>query len=112
MRRSNLTLLLEKLESDSDTAAAPEWTIRCDRFRIDPFHFTFHDANEVIEPFGVDFDHIGIPDAIIAGHSLSVVGASITALMEQLSLTERSGLRIDRLGGQVAVSGRDRHRRT
>lgn len=104
--RSNLTLLLEKLESDSDTAAAPEWTIRCDRFRIDPFHFTFHDANEVIEPFGVDFDHIGIPDAIIAGHSLLVVGDSITALMEQFSLTERSGLRIDQLGGQVAVSGK------
>ncbi|MBK7945968.1 MAG: hypothetical protein IPJ85_12000 [Flavobacteriales bacterium] len=60
----------------------------------------------MIEPFGVDFDHIGIPDAIIAGHSLRVVGDSITALMEQFSLTERSGLRIDQLGGQVAVSGK------
>ncbi len=103
--RSNLTLLLEKLASEEDSTASPEWTIRCDRYRIDRFHFSFHDANDAVDPFGVDFKHIAIPDAVISGHSLAVVGDSISAMLEGLSLTERSGLRIEHLGGQASVSG-------
>lgn len=104
--RSNLTQLLDKLSGDADTTAAEEWAIRCDRFRIDGFHFSFHDANTDPPEFGVDFKHIGIPDASIHGHSLAVAGDSISAVLERMSLTERSGLRVDHLGGQASVSGK------
>lgn len=102
---SNLTNLLEKLASADSTESGAEWTIRCAHFLIDSLHFSFHDDNSPVRPFGVDFKHIDIPDAHVEGRSLSVVGDSIFALIDPMSLTERSGLRIDRLAGSTSVSG-------
>ena len=34
-------------------------------FDITGFHFSFHDANVEVKPFGVDFEHIDIPNAAI-----------------------------------------------
>ncbi|MCB9183902.1 MAG: translocation/assembly module TamB domain-containing protein [Flavobacteriales bacterium] len=103
--RSNLTALLDQLAA-SDTTAGADWTIRCANFDINALHFSFHNANDTVDPFGVDFEHIDIPDAIIHGHALSVVGDSISASLELLSLSERSGLRIDQLAGETTVSGK------
>lgn len=103
---SNLTNLLEKLASADTTAAGPDWTIRCARYDITGLHFSFHDANVEQAPFGVDFSHIDIPDAAVQGYQLQAVGDSITALLERVALTERSGLRVDRLSGMASVSGR------
>lgn len=102
---SNLTNLLEKLAS-ADTTAGADWTIRCADFDFDSLHFSFHDDNDPVDPFGVDFQHIDIPDASIHGEGLAVIGDSISAMLDHLSLTERCGLRIDRLAGTTSVSGK------
>lgn len=101
---SNLTNLLERISSADTTSGGGDWTIRCARFRIEGFHFSFHDANAAISPFGVDFEHIDVPDAEIAGVRLEVIGDSIAADLERVAFTERSGLRIDGLAGAARVS--------
>ncbi len=100
---SNLTNLLAKLEGGISEPSAGVLTIRCARFLVDGFHFSFHDARTEQRPFGVDFNHIDIPDAHFEGTMLSVVGDSIRARMGLVSLSDRSGLRVDQLSGQAAV---------
>ncbi|MBK8497945.1 MAG: translocation/assembly module TamB [Flavobacteriales bacterium] len=102
---SNLTNLLAKLTTGDTSATGDDWTVRCTRFLIDGFHFSFHDERAEQRPFGVDFKHIDIPDAHLHGTMLSVVGDSIHAAIQRISLSERSGLRVDRLKGLTTVSG-------
>ena len=103
---SNLTNLVLSLASDDTTASGYDWTIQCSRFDVRDFHFSFNNANEPVDPFGVDFDHIDIPNACAQGYQFQAIGDSITALLERASLNERSGLRVDRLTGQAHVSPR------
>lgn len=103
---SNLTNLLAKLASSDTSAAGEPWSIHCGRFLIDRFHFSFNDANVPVQRFGVDFKHIDIPDAHIAGSGLSVAGDSIHAHFKALSFTERCGLRLEELSGTTTVGGR------
>ncbi len=103
---SNLTNLLDRLASSDTTSAGPDWTIRCARFLITDLHFSFHNANSEVEPFGVDFEHIDIPDARVQGSGLSVIGDSIHTHLRHLSLSERSGLRVNELSGSTSVSGK------
>ncbi len=102
---SNLTNFINELSSADSSASEGDWTIRCSRFLIDGFHFSFHDANQEVDPFGVDFTHIDIPDAHIAGARLTVIGDSINAHLRHVSFTERSGFRVDKLAGTTSVSG-------
>ena len=72
---------------------------------IDGLHFSFHDARVPIKPFGIDFSHVDVNKASLAGYELAVIGDSITAHLEQFSLRERSGFRVDQLTGIANVSG-------
>jgi hypothetical protein len=101
---SNLTNLIASLSSDDTTSEGQDWTIRCMRYDIRDFHFSFNDANEAVDPFGVDFKHIDIPDAAVQGYQFQAIGDSISALLERASLTERSGLKVERLKGMAYVS--------
>jgi hypothetical protein len=103
---SNLTNLLNKLASGDTSSTGADWTVRCAHFLIDGLHFSFHDDNYPRKPFGVDFTHVDVPDAHVEGHRLVVVGDSINAFMERVSLTERSGFRVDQLAGATSVSGK------
>lgn len=101
---SNLTNLLNSLTDDDTTSTGEDWTIRCSRFDITGFHFSFHDANSETKPFGVDFEHIDIPNAAIQGYQLEAIGDSISALLERARFTERSGFRVNGLSGLAHVS--------
>lgn len=101
---SNLTNLLATLATGDTTASSGDWSVRCSHFLIDGFHFSFHDDRTVPRRFGVDFKHIDVPDAHVEGHLLSVVGDSIHALLQQVSLSDRSGLKVEKLSGLATVS--------
>jgi hypothetical protein len=101
---SNLTLLLNTLASEDSSASGGDWTIQCTRFDISGFHFSFHDANAVQAPFGVDFKHIDIPNATVQGYRFEAIGDSISALLDRAHFTERSGLRVEGLTGLAHVS--------
>ena len=102
---SNLTNLLDRLASgDTTETAGPDWTIRCDRFRLNDLHFSFHNANSEPRPFGVDFDHVDVREATLHGHHLLVTGDSIGAHIDRLALRERSGLVLEQLAGGTWVS--------
>ncbi len=103
---SNLTNLLEKLASSDTTTAPTPWTVDCAAFDIQRFHFSFNDANEVREPFGVDFDHVDVNTADVRGTDLRVAGDSIMAFLDRVRLHERSGLVVDELSGHTLVSPR------
>ncbi|MEO8591599.1 MAG: translocation/assembly module TamB domain-containing protein [Flavobacteriales bacterium] len=103
---SNLTNLLPQLASSDTTAGGERWSVKCGRFLIDRFHFSFNDANVRVKEFGVDFKHIDIPDTRIAGSGLSIAGDSIHTYLKGVSLSERCGLRLEELSGTTTVSGR------
>lgn len=103
---SNLTGLLERLGSSDTTSSGGEWRVQCGRFAIEDLHFSFHDGHVEQSLYGVDFDHVDVSDAHIAGRRLVFAGDSVTAWLEQLRLKERSGLVIDQLSGVTKVGPR------
>ena len=107
--KSNLTLLLDQLGEGDTTSASEDWTIRCARFNIEALHFTFDDTNVPRIPFGVDFNHVGVTHAHIAGRGLEVIGDSIVADLNRLHLVEQGGLEVAELSGRTAVSGKGIH---
>ncbi|HRH36805.1 MAG TPA: translocation/assembly module TamB domain-containing protein [Flavobacteriales bacterium] len=102
---SNLTNLLNKIAGTDTTASGGDWTILCSHFNIEGLHFSFNDANSTVKPFGVDFEHIDIPDASMSGSRLSVIGDSIHTELGRFNFTDRSGFRVDELTGTATVSG-------
>lgn len=104
--RSNLTELLDHVLGTDTTSSGSDASVLCGSFELDGLHFSFHDPHVEPARFGVDFSHIDIPDARVRGKGLAVRGDSIIADLEQLTLHERSGLRLERFQGQVHVSPR------
>lgn len=102
---TNLTDLLDRLSSGDTTTTGPDWTITCAVFTIDGLHFTHHDAHYEQLPYGVDFDHVEVTEGSIHGSGLHIIGDSISAHLDGIALKDRSGLVVERLGGQASVSG-------
>jgi hypothetical protein len=102
---SNLTNLLDKLAGD-DTGSPAErpWRVHCGAVDIRALHFTYHDDNRPVLPFGVDLDHVDIPDANIIGRDFFLAGDSVKFHFDELSLTDRSGLVLQQLSGAARVS--------
>ena len=104
--KSNLTLLLDKLASSDTSSSGAAWRIRCRRFNIEDLHFSFNNTNTERIPFGVDFEHVDVTHAHIAGRDLLVQGDSIQARLYRFRLHEQSGLQVDELSGRAKVSPR------
>lgn len=104
--KSNLTLLLDRLGSSDTTSTGEDWTIRCKRFNIAELHFSYANGNTSRIPFGVDFDHVDVTHATIAGRALQVIGDSIVADLQRFELKDHSGLVVEEISGHTAVSGR------
>ena len=104
--KSNLTLLLDRLGSADTTASEESWVILCKRFNIQELHFSYNDRNLEPIPFGVDFSHIDVTHATIAGNDFIMLGDSIHAMLREFRLNEQSGLRVDELSGGTAVTSR------
>jgi hypothetical protein len=100
---SNLTNLLNKLSSGDTTSTGEPWVVRCARFNITGLHFSYHDDNRPMRPFGVDFDHVDVRHADISGRRFVLARDTVTAWLGDLRLDERSGLRIDHLSGETRV---------
>lgn len=104
--KSNLTLLMDKFSSEDTTSSDAAWQIKVKRFDIHEFHYSFYDRNSEPIPFGVDFKHINITHATVAGTGFAFAGDSLQAQLKELQLTERSGLVINELSGLTHVSPR------
>lgn len=100
---SNLTNLLDKLSSGDTTSGGEPWVVRCARFNITGLHFSYHDDNKPVQPFGVDFEHVDVHHADITGRRFVLASDTVTAWLGELRLDERSGLRIDHLSGETRV---------
>ncbi|MBK9074480.1 MAG: translocation/assembly module TamB [Flavobacteriales bacterium] len=101
---SNFTQWIASFGGSDTAAGGAPWVIQCDRFKIHDFAFTHHDANEPVLPFGVDFDHIEVRDAVVEGHDLLVIEDSISAVLEEVRFRERSGLVCEHFSGDAIVS--------
>ena len=101
---SNLTQLLNKLSSRPTDAPAAPWTISCGTVDVRAFHFSYHDRNVPVAPYGVDFEHVDARRVHLLANGLRVVGDTISASLEGVSLIERSGLVLDALTGRTSVS--------
>ncbi|MBL7940929.1 MAG: translocation/assembly module TamB [Flavobacteriales bacterium] len=104
--KSNLTLLLDKLASSDTSASGAAWKVRCQRFNIEELHFSYENANTERIPFGVDFEHVDVTHAHIAGRELAIIGDSIHARLRRFQLFEQSGLRVEELTGIANVTPR------
>lgn len=104
--KSNLTLLLDRLGPADTTSTGPDWTVTCRRYAIEELHFSYTNANTTPAPFGVDFDHVDVMDASIAGRNLVVIGDSVVTDLMRLRFRERAGLTVEELSGHASVSGR------
>lgn len=107
--RSNLTLFLERFASSDTTSSGEDLTITCRKFLFDELHYSFHDPGQERIPFGMDFRHVDVREAHIAGTGLSIIGDSIEAHLSELRLKEHCGLELDRLSGDAVVSRRGIH---
>ncbi len=105
---SNLTNLLQKLESPqkADSTPSAPWSFQCKQVDIRALHFSYEDHNYKRLPYGVDVDHVDIPSANIIGQGLLVAGDSILFQFESLSLTDHSGLEVKQLTGAARVAPR------
>jgi hypothetical protein len=103
---SNLTNLLKKLASEDTTSTEEKWTVRIGEVLVDEFHFSYVNANEDRMPYGVDFDHVDVRHAHVAGRQFFMQGDSIAMEMEELSFQEHSGLHLVRLSGSTVVRPR------
>ncbi|MEX1132659.1 MAG: translocation/assembly module TamB domain-containing protein [Flavobacteriales bacterium] len=103
---SNLTNLLNKLASEDSAGGDAEWRIQVQAFAIHGLHFSFHNAEQETQPFGIDFDHVDVRDVHLVGNRFHVAGDSISAHLGQFSLRERSGFHVQQLAGTTVVSGR------
>ncbi|MBK8338798.1 MAG: hypothetical protein IPK99_01710 [Flavobacteriales bacterium] len=101
---SNFTQWIASFGSSDSSTGGDPWVIQCDRFQILDFAFTHHDANEPVLPFGVDFDHIEVRDAVVEGRDLLVIEDSISAVLEEVRFHERSGLVCEHFSGNATVS--------
>ncbi|MBK6775194.1 MAG: translocation/assembly module TamB [Flavobacteriales bacterium] len=107
-RNSNLEHVIAKLSGVDveDTTTTPGWTIDCGKFNVKNLHFSFNSGNYDHDTTAIDFSHIDIPDATVAGSDLRVAGDSIVVQLTTLHLSEQCGLRVEELTGSATVSGR------
>jgi len=104
---SNLTNLLNKLSSaDSTGAPSAPWRFHCREVDIRALHFSYHDDNIPVLPFGLDVDHVDVPSAQILGRELAIAGDSVCFNFDQLTLTDRCGLVLNNLTGAARVAPR------
>lgn len=103
---SNLTQLLGRIASPPSDAPAAPWSITSGEVKVAGLHFSYHDGNVPVMPHGVDFDHVDARRVSVVAHRLVILGDSIAAALEGVSLAEHSGLRLDQLAGHAVVSPR------
>lgn len=96
-------------KSVSDTSSrfvfAPDgWRIRVDQINLSHSSFKYFDQNTPIKPKGMDYDCIEIRKINLNASSLVMYSDTIEGNIISLSGRERSGLELDHLQGNVAVS--------
>ena len=101
--RSNLTLFLNELSSKDTTSATGPLVIECGVFKVHEMHFSFHDPNVPVLPFGVDLRHVDTRHVNVQGSGLNVVGDTIRAQLDQVGFMDRSGLVLERFSGGAMV---------
>ncbi len=101
---SNFTELMNRISPGDTLPSEGDWTVRCRRFLIEGFHFSYHDRNKEQPPFGVDFDHVDIPDAYITGNGLSLIGDSVSAELKMMRFSDHSGFAVSGMSGSTTVS--------
>ena len=96
-------------KSVSDTSArfvfAPDgWRVRVDQIKITNSNFKYFDQNTPVKPKGMDYDCIEVRKINLNATSLVMYSDTIEANISALSARERSGLVVDHLQGNIAVS--------
>jgi hypothetical protein len=102
---SNFTQFLNKLSGtpDSNAVSGPAWSIHCGTVDIRRLHYSYQDEGVKPLPFGVDFDHVDIPEAMVLGEGLRIQGDSFRFQLADLRFRDRSGLAVQHLSGGVRI---------
>jgi hypothetical protein len=102
---SNLTEFLAKLSGapSTDTTYSAPWTIECANVDVRGLHYSYFDSGRKVLPFGVDVDHVDIPDATVIGKDFKLHGDSMKFQVAELRFSDRSGLVVDHLSGFARI---------
>ncbi|MBK9421443.1 MAG: translocation/assembly module TamB [Flavobacteriales bacterium] len=102
---SNLTEFLAKISGtpSTDTTYSKPWTIECATVDVRGLHYSYFDAGRKALPFGVDVDHVDIPDATVIGKDFKLHGDSMKFQVAELRFSDRSGLVVEHLSGFARV---------
>lgn len=92
--------------NDTTTKSATEskpWIIGISGIGLQDCNFSYNNELKTFSERGVDYDHIGITDLNLDVRRLSLAGDSITARINELSFSEKSGFRLDEFYTECTV---------
>lgn len=101
---SNLTHFIEKIPKSTDTISTPFLRIASDKVKVRSSRFAYNNDN--IDPITVekiDFAHLLIRGLNAEFTNINIIGDSVAACIDELTLQEKSGFIIRHLGAEATV---------
>jgi len=92
-------------EKDNVTEKSPsqDWNIISGKLEIVDSRFIFDDQNKPEEKNQIDYAHIDVSGLNIDVENLSILGDSVTAAVNTISLNEKSGFVLDDFSGDIKM---------
>ena len=102
--QSNLSHFIQRIPKSDDTTSAPFLRIASDIIQVQNSRFAYTDENaETTKEERIDFSHLYINDLNAQFTNVSIIGDSVAACIDGLSLSEKSGFVIRHLGAEAKV---------
>lgn len=100
---SNLNLWLAKFRSSDNTSPSSAFQIGGENISIEKVRFTYHDEYKVPLDTVIDFNHLNTHLHQLQVSEFEVVGSKVEAFIQNLSVTEQKGMKVERLQGEFLL---------
>lgn len=105
------TLLKNDIPPLPDTSAlafpAFGWQITADELNLEDNHFRFSNLNHQMQADVVDYNFLNFEHIFLKVSGLSLQDTSISANVQQISLTDQSGFRLNNLGLKIGLNNKN-----
>ncbi len=101
----NLNYFIERLASETAISDKPgkAWEIRCKDFSVDGMAFTYF-SGDTNYWAGINFENLGISNVFIDIKDIIILDDSITAYVDHIAFSEKSGFELLNFSGDTRVS--------
>ena len=94
-------------ENNSASSDAPlSWHVEVAKMILDSNRLQYDDGNKKSSNSGIDYSHLQVSDFTLHANQVELGTTGYAGNIEQLGLTERSGLKLKKLSGNFAYSDR------